>query len=205
MRWPIGTLVWSLLIVLPGLAAGQANDSMGIPDDRGPDAPPWLIAQRPPPPGPGAQPPRPPKGMGPGGPWWKNSEVAKKLALSEAQVTQIEKAFLEHRLQLVDLRAALDKEELKLQPLLDGERPDQAKVSAQLDSIIAARGKLDKANALMLLAVRQTLNQEQWRALQALQREREGGRGRPGEEGGDRRPPRRGPGDGQPGREGRPQ
>ncbi len=207
MRRPISTLVWSLLIALPGLAAAQMAGPEGLPDGRGPDASPWLIAQGPPQqPGPGAQPPRPPKGMGPGGPWWKNSEVAKKLALSDAQVAQIEKAFLEHRFQLVDLRAALDKEELKLQPLLDAERPDPVKVSAQLDLIIAARGKLDKTNALMLLAIRQTLSQEQWRALQALQQEREGGRGRPGEDGPDRRPqPRRGPGGGQPSGEGRPQ
>jgi Spy/CpxP family protein refolding chaperone len=55
-------------------------------------------------------------------------------------------------------------------------------VTAQLDLIIAARGKLDKANALMMLAIRRTLTPEQWRKLQSLQQEREGTRGRPGEE-----------------------
>jgi protein CpxP len=142
--------------------------------------------------------------MGPGpGAWWRNSEVVAKLELSEAQVGQIEKTFLEHRLRLVDLRADLDKEELRLQPLLDADRPDEAKVAAQLDLIIAARGKLDKANALMLLAVRRVLSVEQWRKLQSLQQEREGERGRPGEgppAGRGPQPPRKGPGDSPPAR-----
>ena len=142
--------------------------------------------------------------MGPGpGAWWKNSEVVKKLELSEAQVGQIEKTFLDHRLRLVDLRAVLDKEELRLQPLLDAERPDEAKVAAQLDRIIAARGKLDKANALMLLAIRRVLSVEQWRKLQAFQQEREGEQGQPGKEppaGRGSQPPRKGPDDSPPGR-----
>jgi len=201
MRTLVVALVLSLLF-LPGLAMAQTGVALQVPPDAsGPDGPPWLTAQGPPPPpGSGPQPPRPPRDMGPGGPWWKNSEIVKKLTLSEAQVAQIEKTFLEHRLQLVDLRAALDKEELKLQPLLDADRPDEAKVAAQLDLIIAARGKLDKANALMLLAIRRVLSVEQWRALQALQQERQGGRGRPGEEPSGPRggPPPRGGGPGNP-------
>jgi Spy/CpxP family protein refolding chaperone len=127
----------------------------------------------------------------------------KKLELSEAQVGQIEKTFLDHRLRLIDLRADLDKEELRLQPLLDADQPDEAKVTAQLDLIIAARGKLDKANAMMLLAIRQVLSTEQWRKIQSLQQERKGERGRPGEEppaGRGPQPPRRGPGDPPPAR-----
>ncbi|MBP1774370.1 MAG: hypothetical protein H6Q86_376 [candidate division NC10 bacterium] len=207
MRILVAALVWSLLL-LPGLAVAQADGPpQGPPDDPGLSIPPWITAQAgpplPPPPQ-GPQPPRPPRGMGPGpGAWWRNSEVVKKIELSEAQVGQIEKTFLEHRLRLVDLRADLDKEELRLQPLLDADRPDEAKVAAQLDLIIAARGKLDKANALMLLAVRRVLSPEQWRTLQALQQEREGERGRPGEEPPGHRgpqPPRKGPGDSPPAR-----
>jgi periplasmic protein CpxP/Spy len=207
MKLRVAALVWSVLL-LPALAVAQVDGpSQGKPVESGQDASPWLIAQAGPPPqlaAPGPQPPRPPRGMGPApGTWWKNSEVVRRLDLSEAQVGRIEKTFLEHRLRLVDLRAVLDKEELRLQPLLDGESPDETKVSAQLDRIIAARGKLDKANALMLLAIRRVLSAEQWRKLQSLQQAREGERGRPGEEPPAERgpqPPRKGPGDSPPGR-----
>jgi protein CpxP len=202
-----------LVLVVPALAAGEFGAPPQISPDAdmspGPDAPLWLAAQDPSqpagpvgPPGQGPQPPRSPRGMGPGpGAWWKNSEVVKKIELSEAQVAQIEKTFLEHRLRLVDLRAALDKEELRLQPLLDADRPDEAKVATQIDLITAARGKLEKESAMMMLAVRRVLSAEQWKALQALQRERETGPGRPGGPGGPGpQSPRKGPGDPPPAR-----
>jgi Spy/CpxP family protein refolding chaperone len=108
--------------------------------------------------------------MGPGpGAWWKDSETVKKLGLSEAQVGQIEQIFLAHRLRLVDLRADLEKQEIGLQPLLDVERPDEAKVSTQIDLITAARGRLGKEHVSMLLAIRRELSVEQWKRLQALQ------------------------------------
>jgi len=106
-------------------------------------------------------------GMGMGGKWWKNSELVKKLGLSESQVQQIEKAFQDHRMQLIDLRAALEKQELTMQPLVDAERPDEAKVTAQIDKVAQARADLEKSNAKMLLAIRRILTVEQWKQLQA--------------------------------------
>lgn len=174
-----GLVLVIVMLFAPGLAAGQAEGPPRESPVAAAVAPPWLIAQAGPPlpPGPGPQPPRPPRGMGPGmGAWWTNSEVAKKLGLSEAQISQIERTFLEHRLRLVDLRADLEKQELRLQPLIEVDQPDEAKVAAQIDLITAARGRLEKGNAMMMLAIRRVLSIEQWKALQALQQER----GRPG-------------------------
>ena len=176
-----GTFLMIAMLLAPGLAAGQSDGPLpDAPSAIGAGIPPWLTAQAgppPQPPGPGPQPSRPPRGMGPGmgagmGAWWKNSEIVKKLGLSEAQVGQIEQTFLEHRLRLVDLRADLEKQELRLQPLIDADRPDEAKVVAQIDLITAARGKLEKENAMMLLAIRRVLGVEQWKTLQTLQQER---------------------------------
>ncbi len=186
-----GVALMILCLFTPRLApAAVEGPPPGPPAAFGPEAPPWFSAQAgppPPPPGPGSQPPRPPRGMGA---WWKNSDIAKKLELSEAQVGRIEQTFLEHRLRLIDLRADLDKQELRLRPLLDADRPDEAQVAAQIDLITAARGRLEKETALMMLAIRRVLSVEQWKKLQALQREREGGPGRPDGPGG---PPGPGP------------
>ena len=105
-------------------------------------------------------------GMGMGGKWWKNSELVKKLGLSDSQVQQIENIFQDHRLQLIDLRAALEKQEVTLQPLVDAERPDEAKVTAQIDQVAQARANLEKSNARMLLAIRRVLTVDQWKKLQ---------------------------------------
>jgi len=188
----LGAVFVTVVLLSPGLAAGQGvlpltEPPVGILFEA---PPPFDVAQGPAaypapphgdprlgvvgPGGPGPlRPPRPIGMMAPGpGAWWKDSEVVKKLELSEAQVSRIEQAYLDHRLRLVDLRAELEKQELGLQPFLDTDRPDEIKVAAQLDLITAARGKLEKTHAMMLLAIRRVLSVEQWKRLQALQQER---------------------------------
>jgi Spy/CpxP family protein refolding chaperone len=107
------------------------------------------------------------------GKWWKNSDIARELQLSDAQTSQIEQTFLEQRLKLIDLRAELEKQEARLQPLIEADQPDEAKVSAQIDQVLAARGRLEKANALMMLSIRRVLTVEQWKKLQGIQQEHE--------------------------------
>jgi len=107
------------------------------------------------------------------GKWWKNSEVVRELGLSEAQVSQIEQAFFEQRLKLIDLKADLEKQETRLQPLIEVDQPDEAKVSAQIDQVLAARGRLEKANAMMMFSIRRVLSVEQWKKLQEIQQRRE--------------------------------
>ncbi len=114
-------------------------------------------------------------GMGPGmgqhglgmpmGPWWKNSELVKKLGLNDSQVQQIEKTFRNYRSQLIDLNAALQKQELALEPLVEADRPDEAQVTAQIDRVAQARANLEKSHAQMLLAIRRVLTVEQWKQL----------------------------------------
>ncbi|MGH9492633.1 MAG: Spy/CpxP family protein refolding chaperone [Terriglobales bacterium] len=142
----------AILLLCPVLAFGQAPT--------------------PPPPQPGAAPrgPMPPPELGK---WWKNSEVVEQLKLTDAQIKQIEDTFLEHRLKLIDLHAEVERQEARLQPLIEADQPDEAKVSAQIDLVIAARGKLEKANTMMMLAIRKVLTVEQWKKLQAIQQERQ--------------------------------
>ena len=53
------------------------------------------------------------------GKWWKNSEIAKKLELDNGQLTQLDQIFVEHKLKLIDYGAEMEKQDLKLQTLLD--------------------------------------------------------------------------------------
>ncbi len=142
-------------LILPGLALAQ-----------GPPGPPMAG----PPPG-GRMMAR--QHAGPFGTWWRDSEIAKQLELTPDQTKQIEQTFLESRLKLIDQRADLDKQETLLRSMMGEDRPDEAKVSAQLDKVIAARGRLEKENAMMMLSIRRVLSVDQWKKLQTLQRERE--------------------------------
>jgi Spy/CpxP family protein refolding chaperone len=179
------TLFAIALFLVPFIAWAQTNPNAAAPDAG--EMPPGpasaqLQAPTPPPPagmpmlrmhrgGPPGAPFGPPAGPGLGA-WWKNSDIVSKLQLSEEQVKKIEQTFLDHRLKLIDLQADLEKQELRLHPLLDVDQPDEAKVSAQIDLITAARGRLEKENAMMMLAIRRELTVAQWKKLQAMREER---------------------------------
>ena len=154
-RIGIVSLLVAFMILIPAAAVAQGPGPMGM----GPG-------------GPG------PHGMGMGphhgpfGAWWKNSEIVKELQLSDAQVKQIEQTFLEYRLKLIDLRADLERQETKLQPLLEADQPNEQQVGSQVDAVVAARGRLEKTNTMMMLAVRRVLSVEQWKKLQAIEHRR---------------------------------
>ena len=105
-------------------------------------------------------------GRGPMGKWWTNSALVQKLGLNDTQTQKIEKIFQDHRTQLIDLRANVEKAEAVLEPLVGAEHPNEVQVTAQIDKIAQARANLEKSNAQMLLAIRQVLTVDQWKQLQ---------------------------------------
>lgn len=108
------------------------------------------------------------RGMPGGGKWWKNSEVVKAVGLTDEQVQRMEKIFQDYRLKLIDQHAALQKEEIAMEPLIESDNPDETKVAAQIDRIAAARAALEKSNALMMLGIRKVMTAEQWKKLQEV-------------------------------------
>jgi Spy/CpxP family protein refolding chaperone len=122
------------------------------------------------------------------GSWWKDSELAKQIELTPEQIKQIEQKFIDSRLKLIDERADLERQETLLQPMMEEDRPDEARVGAQLDKVVAARGRLEKENAMMMLSIRRVLTVDQWKKLQAIQHERERGAMMRMRQGGERGP-----------------
>ena len=102
------------------------------------------------------------------GKWWRNPEVVSKLQLTDAQVSELNQVFYNHKLKLIDYGAEMEKQDLKLQTLLDADQPDEAQVSSQVDQVLAARGKLEREFTMMNLNLRKQLSLEQWRQLKAL-------------------------------------
>jgi Spy/CpxP family protein refolding chaperone len=102
------------------------------------------------------------------GKWWQDSEVAKKLQLTEKQISQLDQIFYQHRLKLIDDTAAMEKEDLKLQNLLDADTPDEAQVNNQVDQVLEARGELEREFTTMNLDTRKVLSLQQWRQLKSI-------------------------------------
>lgn len=104
-------------------------------------------------------------GPGLGGKWWTNTELAKKLNLTDQQVSQMEQIYQQNRLKLIDQVAAVQKQEVLLEPMLSADRPDETQVLAQIDKVAQARAELEKSHARMLLGIRQVLTADQWKQL----------------------------------------
>jgi periplasmic protein CpxP/Spy len=102
-------------------------------------------------------------GGGLSGKWWTMPRVIQRLGLTPDQLKKMEDVFQQSRLKLIDLTAALDKEEAVLGPLVEADQPDAPKIRAQIDRIAQARAELEKANANMLLGIRLILTPEQWK------------------------------------------
>ncbi len=106
---------------------------------------------------------------GPAGKWWDNPELSRQLNLTAEQQKKMDEVFQQHRLRLIDLHAALEKEEAILDPLINAANPDDAKVLPQIDRVAQARAELEKANARLLLGLRHVLTPEQWKMLESAQ------------------------------------
>jgi Spy/CpxP family protein refolding chaperone len=110
-------------------------------------------------------------GMGivPPGTWWRNPNTIAALTLTTDQQKKLDSIFLESRIGLIHLHASLEEEQLKLEPLLNANPPDQAKALAEISKIADLRADLEKADAKMLLSLRGVLTADQWTKLQADQ------------------------------------
>jgi len=154
-------------------------------------------------PAPDPTPPHPPKGARvlvrhEMGQWWKNPDIASKLQLTDAQVAQLNQVFFDHKMHLIDFGADMEKQDLKLQTLLDADQPNEGEVGSQVDQVLAARGKLEREFTMMNLNLRKVLSLDQWRQLKAIRgdvngpgtrimrfKKEFGGPGGPGPDGGD--------------------
>lgn len=102
------------------------------------------------------------------GRWWNNPRVAQAVGLSDDQKKQMDGIFQQHRLNLIDLKASLEKQEVMMHPMIEADNPSESQVLAQIDKIAQARAELEKADARMLFDIRKVLTADQWQKLKAF-------------------------------------
>jgi len=109
-----------------------------------------------------------------GGPgrWWDNPNVAQQVGITDDQKKKMDDIFQQHKLQLIDLKAAVEKQEAIMEPLIQADQPDEAKILSQIDAIAQARAELEKANARMLFGIRTVLTPDQWKKVRTLAKTR---------------------------------
>ncbi|MGD0963673.1 MAG: periplasmic heavy metal sensor [Candidatus Acidiferrales bacterium] len=167
-------LLASLAMALPARALQplleqprQAQDDP--PPPQGPPPPPRPGQRNPGPGGREGRPDNPSADMHmPPGRWWNDPAIVQSIGLSAAQIKKMDETFNGARDHLIDLDATVRKAEGGLQPLLDTDPVDPAKIMAQIERLTLAKAELEKANAQMLLDIRLQLTHDQWVKLAGL-------------------------------------
>jgi periplasmic protein CpxP/Spy len=108
------------------------------------------------------------------GRWWNNPQIAQKLNLTEDQRKAMDDVYQQHRTQLIDLRAEVEKAEVAMEPMLSADQPNESAVLAQIDKVAQARAELEKANARFLFELRSKLSADQWKQVQEFRQNRPG-------------------------------
>ncbi len=104
----------------------------------------------------------------PPGRWWDDPSIAQSVGLTAPQIKKMDDIFNGTRSHLIDLDAAVRKADAGLQPLLENDPIDRAKVMSQIEQLTQAKAELEKATAQMLLDIRLQLNHEQWTKLAGM-------------------------------------
>ena len=134
-------------------------------------------------------------GMGPGmpmgipGDWWRNSDIAQQINLSDTQTQQLSQIFSSHRATLIQLRGNMENDEGKLQDLLDQDQPQQDQVLAQVAQLQTDRNALETEFTKMSLEFRGKLTPDQWKKLRTVAKQHMGFGHHRGAPGGNPTPP----------------
>lgn len=99
------------------------------------------------------------------GKWWNRPALASQIGITADQRRQLDEIYQKARLQMIDLNAALQKERVRLEPMITADQPDESAIDAQIERAGKARADIEKANAGMILEMRRILTAEQWAKL----------------------------------------
>ncbi len=108
----------------------------------------------------------------PAGRWWHTPRVVKRLGLSPEQVRQLDAAYHDSRLKLIDLKSALERERFELESLVESSSAGEAELMAQYRRMEAARVALGTERFRFFARIRKIVGPELFRQLLELRRER---------------------------------
>lgn len=98
----------------------------------------------------------------PDGKWWMNEEVVRELNLTAQQQKELGNLYYAHLEKAIDLRAKVEKEELKLGEILSKDTINEKEAMEQVKKLLDARNQMHLARAELFLKVRMVLKPEQW-------------------------------------------
>jgi len=101
----------------------------------------------------------------PGGKWWHDSSILKKLNLTEQESEKIDALFVESMRRMIDLKSAVEKERFELRNLLENKTGNDSAVKEQFKNLEKARSAIALERLQFLIKVREILGIKRFREL----------------------------------------
>jgi hypothetical protein len=127
----------------------------------------------------------------PPGKWWRNPQIAQRLALEPEQQTRLDAIFRDTANDLIDRRAEIEKLQVAVRNELDQPQLNRQNLQRLAGQLTQARGRLFERELMMLVDMRGVLNDQQWGQLRAQIERRQGERRMPQQQQQPQRPRRR--------------
>jgi Spy/CpxP family protein refolding chaperone len=104
----------------------------------------------------------------PGGKWWHDSSILKKLNLTEQESQNIDALFVESMRRMIDLKSAVEKERFELRNLLENKIGNDSAVKEQFKNLEKARSAIALERLQFLIRVREILGIKRFRELSSF-------------------------------------
>lgn len=101
----------------------------------------------------------------PPGKWWRRPEIVQTLALTDEQQDRLDQVFRTAAGDLIDLRGAVEKQNISLRGLLDQAQLDRAAIHREAARLSEAKGRLFDRELSMLVDMRGVLTDPQWKRM----------------------------------------
>ena len=105
---------------------------------------------------------------GPVGRWWDNKKYAHTVGLTDTQQRRMDGVFADNRAALVSGLDTLRRAEARLDAVSAMDHPSEGELNAEIQNVAQARADLEKANAHMVLQLRNEMTAEQLSRVEKL-------------------------------------
>jgi Spy/CpxP family protein refolding chaperone len=103
----------------------------------------------------------------PPGKWWRRAEIVTRLSLTEDQQNKLEDIFRKSANDLIDLRGAVEKENIALRGELDSPQLNRQSIQRIANRLSDARSRLFERELMMLVDMRGVLTETQWNTMRS--------------------------------------
>lgn len=106
-----------------------------------------------------------------GGKWWYRPAVKDELGLTPDQINKIDKIWIEHRKQLIDIKSDIEKAYLDLESMMGQPTVDTQEAYTLAESLGQLQARKAQERIRMAIDIRQELSLEQFEKLRGLRGE----------------------------------